>query len=60
MQIRSQQLLHQRELVVGQMIRAIGGTGMDGAADGLSQQSIGGSYDEAGSYGNTLTLLDTL
>ena len=37
------------------MIRVIGGTGMD-VADGLSQQSIGGSYNEAaaaGSYGNS-------
>ena len=58
MQIRSQQLLHQRELVVGQMIRAIGGTGMD-VADGLSQQSIGGSYNEGESYGN-LPLIDPL
>ena len=50
MQIRSQQLVHQRELVVGQMIRAIGGTGLD-VAEGLSQQSIGGSYEEGGGLG---------
>ena len=32
------------------MIRAIGGTGLD-VAEGLSQQSIGGSYEEGGGLG---------
>lgn len=50
MQIRSQQLLHQRELVVGQMIQAIGGAGFD-VGDGISQQSVGRDDFAGGSVG---------